>query len=51
MNGIVIKPLPQDDPRQRKPSIDVANKLLKWKPKTELINGLKKTIKWFQNNQ
>ena len=51
VNGIVFKPLPQDDPRQRKPSIDVANKFLKWKPKTELINGLKKTITWFQNNQ
>ena len=44
---IVFKPLPQDDPRQRKPDISKAKKLLKWQPKVELLDGLRKTIEWF----
>jgi len=44
---IVFKPLPQDDPRQREPDITRAKKLLKWVPKTELQDGLTKTIVWF----
>ena len=44
------KELPQDDPKQRKPSIKLANELLNWKPKIELKEGLIKTIDWFQNN-
>ena len=51
VNGTIFKPLPQDDPKQRKSSIDLAKKFLEWEPKTELINGLEKTIEWFQNNQ
>jgi nucleoside-diphosphate-sugar epimerase len=46
---IVFKPLPQDDPKQRKPDITKANKILKWKPNLELKEGLKKTIIWFKN--
>jgi len=44
---IVFKPLPQDDPRQRQPNIAKAKKILKWEPKVELEEGLKKTIEWF----
>jgi len=44
---IVFKPLPQDDPRQRQPNIARAKKILKWEPKVELEEGLKKTIEWF----
>lgn len=45
---IVFKPLPQDDPRQRQPVIDLARKELKWDPKIEIEEGLKKTIEYFQ---
>ena len=44
------KELPQDDPKQRKPSIQLAKDLLKWEPKTELKDGLVQTIDWFKNN-
>ena len=44
------KELPQDDPKQRKPSIQLAKDLLKWEPKTELKDGLIQTIDWFKNN-
>ena len=44
---IVFKPLPQDDPRQRKPDISQAKKILKWHPKIELKQGLPRTIEWF----
>lgn len=45
---IVFKALPQDDPRQRKPDITRAKKTLKWQAKTELKQGLPKTIGWFK---
>ncbi|MCX5705758.1 MAG: SDR family oxidoreductase [Candidatus Omnitrophica bacterium] len=45
---IIYKPLPQDDPRQRKPDISKAIKLLKWKPVVNLDDGLQKTIEWFK---
>jgi len=48
---IVFKPLPQDDPRQRKPDIKRAQKILKWQPKIQLREGLEKTISWFQSQQ
>ena len=44
------KDLPQDDPRQRKPSIKLAKEILNWEPKIELKDGLIKTIHWFKNN-
>ena len=44
------KELPKDDPRQRKPSIDLAKNLLNWEPKIELKEGLLKTIDWFKTN-
>ena len=40
-------PLPQDDPRQRQPNIDRAQRLLKWEPKVQLAEGLKKTVAYF----
>ena len=44
---LVFKPLPQDDPRQRKPDITLAKKVLGWEPKIPLEEGLKKTIDYF----
>jgi len=40
-------PLPQDDPRQRKPDITRAQQLLKWNPTIPLSEGLEKTIAYF----
>ena len=45
---IVHKPLPQDDPKQRRPDITRAKNLLKWEPKVSLKEGLVKTIEYFQ---
>ena len=45
---LVRKPLPQDDPRQRKPDIAQARKVLKWEPKVKLRDGLKKSIPYFE---
>ncbi len=47
---ITYKPLPMDDPRQRKPDITIAKKHLKWKPKVKLQQGLQETIHWFKEN-
>jgi UDP-glucuronate decarboxylase len=46
---IVFHPLPQDDPRQRRPDISLAKDLLAWEPKVQLRDGLKKTIAYFDN--
>ena len=40
--------LPQDDPRQRKPDISMAKRLLGWEPKVDLESGLLKTIEYLQ---
>jgi dTDP-glucose 4,6-dehydratase len=45
---IVFKELPIDDPRRRLPDITKAKELLGWTPKTELLDGLKQTIAWFE---
>ena len=45
---IVYKPLPQDDPTQRKPVIDLAKSELDWEPSIPLEEGLKKTIAYFE---
>jgi dTDP-glucose 4,6-dehydratase len=45
---IIYKPLPTDDPKQRRPDITLAKKHLKWQPKVNLQKGLKETITWFQ---
>ena len=44
------EPLPEDDPKKRKPDISKANKLLDWKPKVSLEKGLEKTIKFVKEN-
>jgi UDP-glucuronate decarboxylase len=47
-SGIVYEPLPQDDPKQRRPDISLAGeKLAGWKPSVGLEEGLKKTIAYF----
>lgn len=45
---IVHKPLPQDDPKQRKPDITKARKILKWEPQVALAEGLTDTIAYFR---
>ena len=45
---IIFKPLPEDDPKQRKPDISIANEKINWKPKIDLIEGLKQTINYFE---
>lgn len=44
----IHKPLPEDDPLQRKPNIEIAKKELNWSPKVGLDIGLEKTIKFFK---
>ena len=46
---MVFKPLPSDDPRQRKPDITLAKKMLNgWEPEIQLEEGLKRTIAYFE---
>jgi UDP-glucuronate decarboxylase len=45
---IVFQPLPADDPKQRRPDIALARKVLKWKPGVALEEGLKRTIAYFR---
>jgi UDP-glucuronate decarboxylase len=45
---IVHKRLPADDPRQRRPDISLAKRLLKWEPTVPLEEGLKRTIAYFR---
>ena len=45
---IILKPLPQDDPKQRCPDITKAKTLLGWEPKVPLEEGLKLTLEYFQ---
>ena len=44
---LIFKPLPKDDPQQRRPDISLAKEKLDWSPKIELEEGLKKTIHYF----
>ena len=46
---LIFRPLPQDDPRQRKPDIALAKEKLGWVPKVALEDGLKETIEYFRN--
>jgi len=45
---LVYKPLPQDDPKQRKPDIELAKAKLEWAPKVSLEDGLAETIAYFK---
>jgi UDP-glucuronate decarboxylase len=46
---IIYRPLPADDPIQRKPDITLAQTKLEWSPKIELVKGLTSTIKYFRD--
>jgi len=45
---IVHEPLPEDDPKQRRPDISKAKKLLGWEPKVGLDEGLRLTLQYFK---
>jgi len=45
---IVYEPLPQDDPKVRRPDIAKAKKLLDWEPKVNIEEGLRRTMEWMQ---
>jgi len=46
---LILKPLPQDDPKQRRPDITLAKKILGWEPKVHRSEGLKITYAYFKN--
>jgi UDP-glucuronate decarboxylase len=46
---IEFRPLPQDDPRQRRPDISRARELLHWAPTVTIEDGLSRTIAYFDN--
>jgi UDP-glucuronate decarboxylase len=46
---LVYKPLPSDDPMQRKPDISKARSILGWEPQVQLEEGLRMTIPYFEN--
>jgi UDP-glucuronate decarboxylase len=48
---IIFKPLPEDDPKQRRPDISLALKKLNWEPKVNLDMGLKSTIQYFKKSK
>ena len=48
---VVYRPLPEDDPRRRKPDISRAMKLFEWEPKVRLEDGLEATIEWFEDER
>jgi UDP-glucuronate decarboxylase len=45
---IVHKPLPSDDPKQRRPDITLAKRILQWEPQISLEAGLRPTIEYFR---
>jgi UDP-glucuronate decarboxylase len=45
---MVFQPLPQDDPKRRRPDIDMARENLRWQPKVTLEDGLKETVEYFK---
>ncbi len=44
---IIFEPLPEDDPKQRRPDISLAKEKLDWEPRVPLEEGLKKTVEYF----
>jgi dTDP-glucose 4,6-dehydratase len=49
--GVVHEPLPEDDPKQRRPDITKAGKILGWKPVVPFEEGMSKTIEYFRSVQ
>ena len=47
---IVYEELPEDDPKRRRPDINLAKSILDWNPIIDLDTGLKKTINYFMHN-
>jgi UDP-glucuronate decarboxylase len=47
-SSIVKRPLPENDPRQRRPDISKAKQFLDWEPRIQLKEGLNRTIKYFE---
>ncbi len=47
---IIFQPLPQDDPKQRKPNITKAKEILGWEPKIDRHEGLKRTLEYFKQH-
>lgn len=45
---LIFQPLPQDDPKQRRPDISLAKNELGWEPTVSLADGLKETIAYFR---
>jgi len=45
---LINHPLPEDDPKQRQPDISLAKRELAWEPTTQLVQGLTKTIEYFE---
>lgn len=48
-SDIIFKPLPEDDPKVRRPDISFAMSQLNWKPVVDLEEGLLKSINWYRN--
>ena len=46
--GIRYRPLPEDDPRRRRPDISKARRLLGWEPRVGMDEGLRRTLAWFR---
>ncbi|MDC1179831.1 SDR family oxidoreductase [Flavobacteriaceae bacterium] len=49
-SNIIYKELPRDDPKRRRPDINLANSILDWSPIIDLETGLQKTINYFNHN-
>jgi dTDP-glucose 4,6-dehydratase len=49
-SGVTFEPLPEDDPRQRRPDISLARSLLGWEPKVPLREGLARTAEWMRHH-
>lgn len=47
---LVFEPLPQDDPQRRRPDLTLAKEVLGWSPKVKLIDGLEKTVSYFEGS-
>ena len=50
-DGLVYEPIPEDDPKQRRPNIEKARRVLDWEPKVTLEDGLARTLEYFRGIQ